>query len=183
MKIYTKTGDLGQTKLLGGTEVPKSDLRLEAYGTVDELNSWLGLIRSELTQKQSSSFDLAFREIQNQLFVVGSHLACEDEGFKKHLPLFDPKHIQTLETNIDQMTAQLSELKNFILPGSHKVASQLHIARTVCRRAERIISALNLEQKIAPEFIIYINRLSDYLFVCARFANHLEGCKDELWQK
>jgi cob(I)alamin adenosyltransferase len=187
-RIYTKTGDKGQTRLVGGSLVSKSDLRLEAYGTIDELNSILGLCRSlilshsKFTGEQEIKDDLY--RVQNELFNIGSILANEDSAMWPHLPQIREDQIQKLELSIDRMTAQLEPLKNFILPGGTLLAAHLHIARTVARRAEREM-AKEPTYSESPYAIcqIYINRLSDYLFTLARFANLKDSHKEELWQK
>lgn len=191
VKIYTRSGDKGMTSLVGGTRVSKSDPRLESYGTVDELNSILGMARAELRQ-----LDLAgakpglhllaeqLEKIQNRLFNLGSLLACEDARMKSRLPVISEAHIAELEQQIDVMTEQLPELKEFILPGGHKLAATLHFARTVCRRAERLTIFLYDDRQIEdPLLLHFLNRLSDYLFVAARFANFLTGISDIKWQK
>lgn len=191
VKIYTRSGDKGMTSLVGGTRVSKSDPRLESYGTVDELNSILGMARAELRQ-----LDLAgakpglhllaeqLEKIQNRLFNLGSLLACEDARMKSRLPVISEAHISELEQHIDVMTEQLPELKEFILPGGHKLAATLHFGRTVCRRAERLTIFLYDDRQIEdPLLLHFLNRLSDYLFVAARFANFLTGISDIKWQK
>jgi cob(I)alamin adenosyltransferase len=198
-KIYTKTGDKGLTRLVDGRECSKSSLRVESYGTVDELNSSLGLVLMALKKTGSNSVSNLAQEIeviQNKLFNVGSHLACEKPETRKMLPEFDEGWIGSLEKSIDQMTAQLPPLREFILPGGSEPAAFLHLARTVCRRAERLVVRV-LEEK--PESkqnstvaenhpedhraLRYLNRLSDYLFVAARFANSLLGSPDQVWKK
>jgi cob(I)alamin adenosyltransferase len=172
MKIYTKTGDTGTTGLVGGTRLPKHDLRIDCYGTVDELNSYLGLIRD---QKISNDSKATLLEIQNQLFIIGSLLATDpeklkDESKRKRLgiTLLKSEAIVFLETEIDTMNSVLPPMTHFILPGGHQTVSFCHIARCICRRAERNISKLNTEQPIQPEILIYLNRLSDFIFVLAR---------------
>lgn len=166
IKIYTKTGDDGTTGLVGGNRVRKSDLRLEAYGTVDELNSWLGLIRSMV---KNSELNVLLLEIQNNLFVIGSKLASDEKGESITGKLVcDPQSIEKLEKAIDHYETSLKPLRNFILPGGSPLVSYCHIARTVCRRTERRIVALSESCTIEKEIITYINRLSDYLFVLAR---------------
>lgn len=174
-KIYTKTGDKGKTSLIGGTKVPKSDERIEAYGTVDELNSHIGLVRDLL---KSGSFpehvlDL-LRAIQNRLFVVGSSLACDPEkNTGMHIPDLRDEDVFMLEKSIDEMNALMPPMTHFILPGGHAAISSAHIARCVCRRAERCVVRLQEQGAfVEPVVICYLNRLSDYLFVLARFAAH-----------
>jgi cob(I)alamin adenosyltransferase len=165
MKIYTKTGDDGMTSLYGGTRLPKHDIRIEAYGTVDELNSWLGLIRDELSL--GSQYH-ALKEIQDRLFTIGAHLASDPD---KQMPKPDISmhDIDFLEKGIDEMSEKLPPLRHFVLPGGHRRVSETHIARTVCRRAERRVTALNSVYSIEPLIVTYLNRLSDYLFVLSRW--------------
>lgn len=170
MKIYTRTGDHGQTSLFGGTRVAKHDARIEAYGTVDELNSFLGTI--------SGFHEIA--SIQADLFEIGAHLASPGTS---RFPGVDPARIETLERAIDAMESELAPLTTFILPGGSPAAAQLHIARTVCRRAERRVVALEDDSPATQSTIAYLNRLSDYLFVAARFANHRAGVADVPWTK
>ena len=172
MKIYTKTGDTGTTGLVGGTRLPKHDLRIDCYGTVDELNSYLGLIRDK---KISNDSKATLIEIQNQLFIIGSLLATDPEKLKDKskrkrlgITLIKAESITFLETEIDAMNLELPPMTHFILPGGHQTVSFCHIARCICRRAERNISKLNTEQPIQPEILIYLNRLSDFIFVLAR---------------
>ena len=172
MKIYTKTGDNGTTGLVGGTRIPKHDLRIDCYGTVDELNSYLGLIRDQTISDDSQTKLL---KIQNQLFIIGSLLATDseklmDESKRKRLgiTLLKSEAIEFLETEIDTMNSVLPPMTHFILPGGHQTVSFCHIARCICRRAERNISKLNTEQPTQPEILIYLNRLSDFIFVLAR---------------
>jgi cob(I)alamin adenosyltransferase len=172
MKIYTKTGDNGTTGLVGGTRIPKHDLRIDCYGTVDELNSYLGLIRDQTISDDSQT---TLIKIQNQLFIIGSLLATDpekikDESKRKRLgiTLLKSEAIVFLETEIDTMNSVLPPMTHFILPGGHQTVSFCHIARCICRRAERNISKLNTEQPTQPEILIYLNRLSDFIFVLAR---------------
>ena len=180
-KIYTKTGDLGLTSLIGGTKVPKSHLRIETYGTVDELNSYIGLISDLLTDLKSKSI---LKLIQDRLFTIGSSLACDPakEPLMK-IPDLKEEDITLLETEIDSMNAALPEMKHFILPGGHVAISTTHIARCVCRRAERL--CVNMKEQdffVEPLVIKYLNRLSDYLFVLARFTGQLLGVEDLIWK-
>ncbi len=179
MKIYTRTGDQGQTKLLSGQCIEKSDQRVHVYGTTDELNSYLGLCILELSQ------DLAVRiaVIQNELFNLGSLVACDDPAFLPKLPALNQSSIDKMEAHIDAMTAELPVLKNFIIPGGTRGASHLHVARTICRRAEREFSVLKSTQGELQTVGIYLNRLSDYLFVMARFVNFKAGVQDLEWRK
>ncbi|PHR74671.1 MAG: ATP:cob(I)alamin adenosyltransferase [Lutibacter sp.] len=172
MKIYTKTGDKGTTGLYGGTRVPKYHLRIEAYGTVDELNSYIGLIKDQKIDDISSK---SLLRIQNELFTLGSMLATPTEkevlnsGKERlNIPKITEESIQNLEAEIDTMNEDLPSMTHFVLPGGHTTVSYCHIARCVCRRAERISVQLNDEVSIKPEILSYLNRLSDYLFVLAR---------------
>ena len=183
VKIYTKTGDKGQTKLVNGVSVHKSDLRLECYGTVDELNSVIGVVCSSL---DNNILQTRLIKIQHELFNLGSQLACSDAKISAQLPRVETQCVQRLEKEMDEMTAPLPELRAFILPGGTLPASHLHVARTVCRRAERhtaeLIAAVDADQ-ILNESLIYLNRLSDWLFVAARWINHQNGVADQVWQK
>jgi len=171
MKIYTKTGDSGTTGLIGGARLPKHDLRIECYGTVDELNSYLGLVRD---QKISSDSKAGLINIQEQLFTIGAILATDPElrqsskGKRFQTPGLKPEATTFLETTIDAMNAALPPLTHFILPGGHTTVSYCHIARSICRRAERNTTKLHAEQPVPTEILIYLNRLSDFLFVLAR---------------
>lgn len=188
-KIYTKVGDRGQTSLVSGTKISKSHTRLEAYGTVDELNSSLGVARSEIARakgatQQRKTLDAQLKNIQNDLFNLGSLLACEKPEVALKLPSIGEPEIKEMEVHIDQMTKVLKPLKEFILPGGHPLASSLHVSRTVCRRAERWTVRLSKEgDSVDPVTIKYLNRLSDYLFTCARFANHLMKTNEPVWKK
>ncbi len=178
MKIYTKTGDKGKTSLIGGTRVPKHHMRIEAYGTVDELNSWLGVIR-DLTHNEAVKNLL--KEIQDRLFTVGSALAADPEHSKMILPDIKPADVETLELDMDRMNESLPELKNFILPGGHLTASYCHVARCVCRRAERLVVELASKDTVDELVIKYMNRLSDHLFVLARYLAHNDGAEEITW--
>ena len=164
-KIYTKTGDKGTTALIGGKRVPKYHIRIEAYGTVDELNAYIGLIRDQEIDAQSKTILL---EIQDRLFTLESQLAKDTDTPIKMLPELHPDDVTLLEKEIDAMNTQLPELTTFVLPGGHPTVSYCHIARTVCRRAERLTIKMNEEFPVDPINIQYLNRLSDYLFVLAR---------------
>ncbi len=180
-KIYTKTGDLGKTSLIGGTKVPKSNIRIEAYGTVDELNSFIGLTADQLTHQESKDI---LKEIQDRLFTIGSSLACDpDKELKLKIPDLHEADVALLEQEIDKMNEELEEMKSFILPGGHTAISTAHITRCVCRRAERI--CVNMQENdlfVDPLVIKYLNRLSDYLFVLARYIGHLVGVQDIPWK-
>lgn len=181
MKIYTKTGDGGKTSLIGGTKVAKSNIRIEAYGTVDELNSHIGLTADHLTQQNLKN---TLKEIQDRLFTIGSSLACDpDKESQLKIPDLKESDISFLENEIDTMNEQLEPMKTFILPGGHVAISSAHIARCVCRRAERIcVHMQEQELFVEPLVIKYLNRLSDYLFVLARYAGHLLGIADIPWK-
>lgn len=181
MKIYTKTGDKGTTSLIGGTKVPKSHLRIEAYGTVDELNSYIGLCKDLLTDKQGQKILL---EVQDRLFTIGSSLACDPiKEPKMRIPDLKEKDVELLEKEMDRMNEIIPPMKNFILPGGHTTLSHLHIARCVCRRAERCCVRLELESLEVEAIIIkYLNRLSDYLFILSRFAGHQLKVKEIPWK-
>ena len=180
-KIYTKTGDLGKTSLIGGTKVPKSNIRIEAYGTVDELNSFIGLTADQLPHEPSK---IILKEIQDRLFTIGSSLACDpDKESKLKIPDLKETDIILLEKEIDTMNEELEDMKSFILPGGHVVISTAHVTRCVCRRTERI--CVNMQENdlfVDPLVIKYLNRLSDYLFVLARYAGHLLGVEDIPWK-
>lgn len=183
MKIYTKQGDQGKTGLLGGPKVYKSDARVQAYGQVDELNSLLGLA---LAQSSRSPLELPGRiaRIQNELFNLGGELAIHPDSqpsSTRQMVLIGSSHILKLEEEIDHMESQLEPLKNFILPGGSARGAALHVARCVCRRAERHVVELNQSQKLRAELIQYLNRLSDYLFVAARWCNHSDGVEETIW--
>jgi cob(I)alamin adenosyltransferase len=178
MKIYTKTGDTGETSLFGGQRVPKDALRIDAYGTVDELNSLLGVVRS-LNPHQE--IDAILRRLQDDLFVLGADLATPVEKSSGKIPRIEPGHSENLERIIDSLESSLQPLTSFILPGGSSVGAQLQAARTVCRRAERLVVRLSREEKIGPLPLVYLNRLSDLLFVLSRYANHLDGVKETPW--
>ena len=164
-KIYTKKGDEGKTSLIGGTRVLKNHVRIEAYGTVDELNSWIGLLRDETADITTKDILI---KIQNRLFDTGSLLAADPEHNKMKLPQLSEEDVTLLEKEIDKMNEKLPPIKNFLLPGGHTVVSHCHITRCICRRAERRVTQLSEESKVEPLVIKYLNRLSDYLFVLSR---------------
>ena len=165
MKIYTKTGDDGTTSLFGGKRVSKADLRIDTYGTVDELNSWVGLLRDQFVNSKRKDI---LAEIQDRLFTIGSILATEPGNTKVKIPHLRDEDVTYLEKQIDTMDSELHPMRNFVLPGGHQSVSFCHIARTVCRRVERLTIALNAQEPIEGFVIKYLNRLSDYLFVLAR---------------
>lgn len=179
MKIYTKTGDKGDTSLFGGQRVPKDALRIEAYGTVDELNSVLGIVRADNEEKE---IDSIIDRIQNELFDLGADLATPRSQSSKSIKRFEAKDSRHLEKQIDQLEEHLKSLKTFILPGGSLVAARLHFARTVCRRAERSVVRLSRNEDIGEGITIYLNRLSDLLFVLARYANHTAGVSETKWK-
>lgn len=186
MKIYTKTGDKGQTSLFGGTRVSKNHIRIEAYGTVDELNSWIGLIRD---QNIDEEYRITLIEIQDRLFTLGALLAADPEKSKNskgenkfNLPQIIETDISFLENSIDKMEENLEPLKSFVLPGGHTTVSYCHIARCVCRRAERLSVALDETQNIDEILIKYLNRLSDYLFVLSRKLSSDLKANEQPWR-
>ncbi len=177
MKIYTKTGDTGQTGLFGGGRVSKDSLRVHAYGSVDELNAVLGVARAI---GMDATLDTLLARIQDELFVLGADLATPGEA--KYIPRVDSDYVTRLEQEIDQFEAELEPLKQFILPGGTPAAAQLHLARTVCRRAERqVVSLQATEEALNSITLLYLNRLSDWLFVLARLANARAGVADVPW--
>lgn len=180
MKIYTRTGDDGTTGLIGGTRVKKHNIRLESYGTIDELNSYIGLIRSMQTD---IVVDKTLETIQNKLFVIGANLATEEsvDLIRKQLPC-KKSDIELLENEMDRMNESLPELRNFILPGGSQVSSVCHVARTVCRRAERRIVELADNHEVDAALIKFVNRLSDYLFVLSRYLNIAQKSPEILWE-
>jgi len=175
MKIYTRTGDTGETSLFGGARVRKDDARIEAYGTIDELNSFLGVARASWP---SSSLDGQLHLIQSDLFDIGAHLASPGTS---RFAGPDPARVTSLEQSIDAMESGLAPLKTFILPGGSLAAANLHVARTICRRGERLVVSLRDDDEATKASLTYLNRLSDFLFVAARFANHQHGVADVPW--
>jgi cob(I)alamin adenosyltransferase len=179
MKIYTKNGDKGTTLLIGGTRVPKHSLRIESYGTVDELNSYIGLIRDQAIDEK---YKIQLLEIQDRLFTIGSSLAADPKKSKMKLPDLIDSDVQFLEDKMDEMDEQLPELKFFILPGGNTTVSYCHLARCVCRRAERITTNLDEHEFVAPIVMQYLNRLSDYLFVLGRKIALDLGAEEQAWR-
>ncbi len=178
MKIYTKTGDKGFTSLIGGTRVPKHHLRIESYGTVDELNSYIGLIGDQ----EIAAHDKAIlKQVQDRLFTIGSSLASDPEKSKMVIPDLHASDIELLETEMDAMNEHLPELRHFILPGGNSTVSYCHIARCVCRRAERITVHLAEGSPVDEKVNIYLNRLSDYLFTLARKIGHENKIPENQW--
>ncbi len=178
MKIYTKTGDKGLTSLIGGTRVQKFHLRIECYGTVDELNSYIGLI---MCQDIDLHYQKILKEIQDRLFTVGASLASDPEKSRMKIPDLHEQDITLLETEMDSMNETLPELTHFILPGGNTVVSYCHVARCICRRAERLTVQLATESFVDEKMTIYLNRLSDYLFVLARKLNSDAGTAENIW--
>ncbi len=185
MKIYTKTGDKGTTSLFGGTRVPKHHIRINSYGTIDELNSWLGLIRDQSPDAHTIK---TLTQIQEKLFTVGAILATEPEKAvlkngkeRLNIPKISPDDIGLLEKEMDQMEENLPPMTHFILPGGHTTVSYCHIARTVCRRAERMATLLHEQEPFDDAVLTYINRLSDYLFVLARKLSHDLKAEEIKW--
>ncbi len=181
MKIYTKTGDKGKTSLIGGTKVSKSHIRIETYGTVDELNSYIGLVNDHTSNPQTKTL---LKEIQDRLFTIGSSLACDpDKETKMKIPDLHEADIKLLEDTMDKMDSQLEPMKFFILPGGHVAVSTCHIARCVCRRAERLcVSMQDEEMFVEPLVLQYLNRLSDYLFMLSRWTAHELGVAEVPWK-
>ena len=181
MKIYTRTGDLGTTALFGGERVPKTHARIRAYGTVDETNSYLGLARAHLSNlDETAAVDRILADVQRDLFVLGADLATP-RGSKAKTPRITAEHVDRLEQEIDRLENDLEPLKRFILPGGSPAGSTLHIARTVCRRAERLLFEAAGGDDVSPQAAVYLNRLSDLLFVAARWTNMREGVPESEW--
>ena len=178
MKIYTKKGDEGKTGLIGGTRVAKNNLKINAYGTVDELNSFVGMLRDSIGNTKYTS---QLIQIQDRLFTAGSLLAVSDSGSSMKIPLIDKKDIEDLEKWIDEMDAILSEMKSFVLPGGHQTVSYCHITRTICRRAERCIVTLAENTEVDAILLAYFNRLSDYFFTLGRSMAQELNVKETPW--
>lgn len=186
-RIYTRAGDTGQTRLVGGQKIAKDDLRIESYGTVDELNAFIGLARTtsdELSGKNARLSQLAtiLKRVQHELFNLGSILATLPEDVHPKQPRVTDAEISELEREIDRANEELQPLRSFVLPGGSRLDAELHICRTVCRRAERILVKLAAEHQIPTEALRYLNRLSDALFVWSRWANHVLGATETLWE-
>ncbi len=177
-RIYTKTGDTGETGLFGGNRVLKSHARVDAYGTVDELNAFIGLLHDSLDNEPVREL---LRQIQHRLFSIGATLATDPASEYAMPPDIREDDIQLLEREMDAMDEHLPELKNFILPGGFPTVSLCHVCRTVCRRAERIVVALNEHDTVEPAVLQYLNRLSDYFFILARYLGHLAGAGEIIW--
>lgn len=179
MKIYTKTGDSGETGLFGGRRLPKNHARIEAYGTVDELNSFIGLLYDSLDSAHQRT---VLREVQDRLFTVGSHLACDPEQMPM-LPDLADADLVFLENEMDEMDEKLPPLKNFVLPGGHPTVSVAHVCRTVCRRAERrVVELKSLGEPVEDSVVKYLNRLSDYFFVLSRTIGQNLGAPEIAWK-
>ena len=185
-RIYTKAGDKGETRLVGGQKVAKSAPRIEAYGTVDELLACLGLARAALAEPAApggaAALEQVLRRIQNELFNLGGDLATLPEDRHPQQPVTEERHVLALERQIDDWNQDLPELRSFVLPGGGFVSAYLHLARTVCRRAERLVVALAAAETVGPQVLPYLNRLSDALFVMSRHASRLYGEAEPLWE-
>ncbi len=179
MKVYTKTGDKGETSLFGGKRVKKYDLRINAYGTSDEVNSWIGLIRD---QDINADYKAILNIIQDRIFTLGSHLAADPSKPKLKIPELLPSDIELLEQEMDKMDAKLPAMTKFTLPGGHTTVSYCHLARTVCRRCERLVIELADTETINPLIIQYLNRLSDYLFVLGRKLAQDLDANEVFWE-
>lgn len=180
-KIYTKIGDHGKTSLIGGTKVTKSNIRIESYGTVDELNSFIGLSGDYIKEEATKG---VLKEIQDRLFTIGSSLACDpDKDPRMRIPDLKEEDVMLLEKEMDKMNEVLPEMKSFILPGGHVAVSTVHIARCVCRRAERLCVGMQENDDFVEALVIkYLNRLSDYLFVLARYVGHIYNVEEIVWK-
>ncbi len=178
MKIYTRKGDEGKTSLIGGTRVSKAHLRIDAYGTIDELNSYIGWIRDIAGKNQYNDVLL---NIQDRLFTMGSLLAMDPDSGRMQLPQLSETDVMLLEKEIDSMDSQLPEMKHFILPGGHQAVSVCHVARCVCRRAERMVVLLRESTEIDPLILKYLNRLSDFLFTLARMYGKIYNAEETQW--
>jgi cob(I)alamin adenosyltransferase len=185
-RIYTKAGDGGETRLVGGQKVAKDSARIDAYGTVDELSSCLGLTRAALATPPApagaAELDAVIRRVQNELFNLGSDLATLPEDRHPKQPVTEARHVAALEREIDTWNESLPELRSFVLPGGGWVAASLHLARTVCRRAERLVVGLRATEPVGDQVLPYLNRLSDALFVMSRHASRLYGEPEPLWE-
>lgn len=186
-RIYTRAGDAGETRLVGGQRIPKDDLRIECYGTVDELNSFIGAARVSAQTAASAFADLhafaaTLKRIQHELFNLGSILATLPADVHPKQPRITEADVRQLERDIDTANQVLQPLRSFVLPGGSRLDAELHICRTVCRRAERLLVALARSAEVPPETIRYLNRLSDALFVWSRWVNHVTGSDETLWQ-
>ena len=184
-RVYTRQGDGGETALSGGQRVPKDGTRIAAYGTVDELNSFLGAARATVNQlavEELAVLAAILLRVQHELFNLGSILATLPEDVHPRQPRVTDAEIAQLETEMDLMNEDVPPLRSFVLPGASRLDAELHIGRTVCRRAERIVVALSRAESVPPETIRYLNRLSDALFVWSRWAGHISGAPETLWE-
>ena len=182
-RIYTKRGDAGETGLVGGQRVPKDTPRIEAYGTVDELNAFVGLAAISCAEdSRLAPLAAILRRVQHELFNLGSILATEPADVHPHQPRVTAAEIAQLEREIDSMNADLPALRSFVLPGGTGLNAELHVTRTICRRAERLVVAMAREESVPPEVIPYLNRLSDAMFVWSRWVNHVLGVPEVLWE-
>jgi len=180
-KLYTRAGDAGETGLVGGKRVVKASPQVHAYGDIDELNSWIGMIRTQLRGQSAIDADTALHEIQQELFDIGAELATPHESEWKPPTIITESEVAALEKQIDVWTASVPELKSFLLPGGSQLMSTIHITRTVCRRAERSIVGYSQEESVRPVILIYLNRLSDWLFAFARHCSEITGEAEHLW--
>ena len=178
-KIYTKTGDKGHTSLIGGTRLPKDHIKIEAYGSVDELNAWIGVLADAPENLERNAF---LKEIQDRLFTIGAELASEPEQNKKKLPELFDADVELLETEMDKYNEEIPALRAFVLPGGHPLVSFSHVARTVCRRAERQVIGLSHNEEVNVLIIKYLNRLSDYLFVLSRKITQEQNAPEIAWK-
>jgi cob(I)alamin adenosyltransferase len=182
-KVYTRTGDDGTTALIGGDRVGKDSARIESYGTVDELNATVGLVVQALRGSRAAArLEPILRRVQNELFNLGAELATADESRRAKLPSVEARHVTRLEEEIDALNEGLPELRSFVLPGGGAASAALHLSRTVCRRAERVVVQLSRTESVGPHAATYLNRLSDALFVFGRFAAHADGEPEPLWE-
>ena len=181
-RVYTKTGDDGGTHLVGGHRVSKDDLRIECYGTVDELNATIGLARLHAHGEIAAELDAILERVQSELFNLGSQLATRAEDIRPTQPVILPRHIERLEQEIDRFNDQLPSLTSFVIPAGEALTAHLHLSRTVCRRAERLAVSLSHREPLAVEVVHYLNRLSDALFVFARHAARINGQSEVMWQ-
>lgn len=182
-KVYTKGGDRGQTSLIGGERVSKAAPRIEAYGTLDEINATLGLVRTALESSAAGAHLIPIiHRVQNELFNLGAELATPDPERRARLPRVEPRHIEQLEVDIDALNDDLPALKSFVLPGGGAASAAFHLARTVCRRGERLIVALGEHEDLGELPLVYLNRLSDALFVFGRWAAYKDGQPEPLWE-
>ncbi len=181
-RIYTKTGDQGETGLVGGQRVPKDAQRIEVFGTVDELNSFVGLVRISAADHKLVELELIFARIQHELFNLGSVLATMPQDLHPNQPRITNETIHHLEREIDHYNATLSPLRSFVLPGGTRICAELHVCRTICRRAERALVTLSRNEEVPLEAMLYLNRLSDAMFVWSRWVNQALGVEEAIWQ-